>query len=96
MEFKFKLKTYLKYLVLEPIFGKFEMPNLRTINFILMFFSLLLRWRLGLLITIPLAIIFHMIREWKSGKAINWYRNYYYKKLRQNEKQNTPNHLNVD
>jgi len=82
-KFKFKLKTYLKYLVLEPVFGRFELPNFRTINWAVMIFSLIIRWRLGLLITIPLAFIFYMLGEWKSGKAINWYRNYHYKRLRE-------------
>lgn len=83
-KFKFKLKTYLKFLIIEPWVTKFQMPNLRTINFIVLFLSAFFRWRIALFITIFLAIIFHMIGELKSGTPINWYRNYHYKKLREN------------
>lgn len=97
-KFKFKLKTYIKYLFIEPWVSQFQMPNLRTVNWVLIILGLWFRWKIVILITIPLAILFHMYGEWKSGAHINWYRNYHYKKLRENEEKETEkiSHPSID
>ena len=81
-KFKFKFKTYLKYLFLEPVFGKFKMPNLRTISWVFIIISSFLRNFFLIFISVGIGLILHMYKEWKSGEAIRWYRNYHYKKIR--------------
>lgn len=86
-ETKFRIRCYLYYLAIEPWVSKFQVPNIRTLNLIVLVLAAFFKWRIILFITIFLAIVFHMIGELKSGKAIHWYRNYHYKKLRENNKE---------
>ena len=80
---KFKLKTYIYYLIVEPWTDKVSLPNFRTISLILLCISLF--YRLGglLLFSVIALIIFHMINEYRSGKFIYWYRNRKFKEQRE-------------
>lgn len=76
---KFKLKVYLKYLILEPWTEKFSLPNLKTTIWILIIIAFFLRLKILLIITILLGLIVYLIREYKSGKFIYWYKKRKYK-----------------
>jgi len=73
-ETKFKLRTYIYYLLVEPWTEKVSLPNFRTIALVLLCFSLFYRLRVLLLISVISLIVFHMVNEYKSGKYIYWYR----------------------
>lgn len=70
---KFNLKTFLKYLVIEPWTERF-IPNMQSIIWILIFLFFFLRKPVLLLISIILGLIIHGIKEYKSGKHTKWYR----------------------
>ena len=84
-KFKFKLKVYLKYLILEPWTRKAKIPNLKTISWAFILTALLFRNFPLLLYSILLGIGIHLYTEWKSGSAMHWYRNNYYKKIRKGD-----------
>ena len=71
---KFKFKTYLIYLFLEPWTTKFHLPNLRTFVWVLIVISFLLKKPVLLFISIGVGILLYAINEYKSGKYIYWYR----------------------
>ena len=71
---KFKLKTFLIYILLEPWTTKVSIPNLRTLPWIFIIISLILEKPLLLWISIIFGILIHGIYEYKSGKFIYWYR----------------------
>lgn len=71
---KFKLTTFLKYLLLEPWTEKFTLPNPNTICWALILLSLMFRNIIMLWISIILGLFFYFYREYKSGKYISWYR----------------------
>lgn len=73
-ETKFKIKTYLYYLIIEPWTNKAYLPNLQTINWVLILIAAFLRNRLMLIVFIVLGIFFYLMNEFKSGKYIYWYR----------------------
>jgi hypothetical protein len=72
---KFRLKTFLYYILLEPWTEKLTLPNFRTLNTVLLCISLLYKWRVGILISIGLLVVLQLIDEWKKGDYIYWYRN---------------------
>ena len=71
---KFKIKTFLYYLIVEPWTEKVSLPNFRTIAWIFILVALFFRIRVLLLISILVGIISYMAQEFKSGKYIYWYR----------------------
>ncbi len=92
----FRLKTYLKYLVLSPFTEQVSIPNPRTTLWIVIFLSLLFRWGSSLIIFLMMQAILYLFYEYKSGKAIYWLRQRKYKesrdalkKVRQERKQKT-------
>ena len=92
---KFKLKTFLYYLVLEPWTEQVTLPNFRTLNTIFLCISLFLRWKIGVLIGIILLVALQLVDEYKKGDYINWYRFRKYgnfkealKKVREEKKKN--------
>ncbi len=80
---KFKLKTYIHYLLVEPWTDKVSLPNFRTIVLIILCFSLIYKWRELLLISVISLVFLHMINEYRSGKFIYWYRQRKYKEQRE-------------
>jgi len=71
---KFKIKTFLYYLIIEPWTEKVSLPNLRTLSWILILIALFFRLGVLLLVSISIGIIAHLIQEFRSGKYIYWYR----------------------
>lgn len=71
---KFKVKTFLYYLVVEPWTDKISLPNFRSVFWILILISLFFRLGTLLLISILLGLISHLVYEFQSGKYIYWYR----------------------
>ena len=71
---KFRLRTFLYYLMVEPWSEKVSLPNFRTLNIILLCLSLLYKWKWVMFISLFLTVLFHLISEYKSGKHIHWYR----------------------
>ncbi len=79
----FRIKTYLKYLVLSPFTEKYSLPNTRTILWIAIFLSLLFRWVSALFIFLIMQAILYLFYEYRSGKAIYWYRQRTFKEQRE-------------
>jgi len=79
LQFKFKLKTYLYYLVFEPWTSKLSLPNFRTMAWILIVVALVFRSKSLLIISIIVGVIFYLVHEFKSGKYMYWYRQQKYK-----------------
>jgi len=71
---KFKIKTFLYYLVVEPWTEKVSLPNFRSVFWILILIALLFRLETLLLISIILSLVSHLVYEFRSGKFIYWYR----------------------
>ena len=99
---KFRIKTYLKYLLISPWQTKVNMPNFRTAIWILIIISFVFRLRLILFITLGIAVIQYLWCEYKSGKHIHWYRMRMYreqkdalKKVREERKTQHLNTLNT-
>ena len=95
-ETKFKLKTYIYYLVMEPWTENVSLPNLRTIIWVLITIALIFRWRILFFILIPIGVILYLMNEYKSGRFIYWYRQRKYgeqrkalKEVRENKKNET-------
>ena len=80
---KFKVKTFLYYLVVEPWTEKVSLPNFRSVFWILILISLFLRLGTLLLVSIILGLISHLVYEFKSGKFIYWYRQRKFKEQRE-------------
>lgn len=78
-EYKFRMKTYLYYLIVEPWTTKFHLPNLRTLTWIFIVISFLLKKPILLFISIGLGVVLHAVNEYKSGKHIYWYKQRKYK-----------------
>ncbi len=81
-ETKFKLKTYMYYLILEPWSEKFSLPNLTTTIWILILVASLLKLEVFLLFLIILGSVVYLVREFKSGKFVYWYKQRKYKEQR--------------
>jgi len=80
---KFKVKTFLYYLVVEPWTEKVSLPNFRSVFWILILISLFFRLGTLLLVSIILGLISHLVYEFKSGKFIYWYRQRKFKEQRE-------------
>ena len=76
---KFKFKTFLYYLLVEPWTERFTLPNFRTIAWILIIVSLVIKSTFLLIISIMIGLISYLTYEFKSGKYIHWYRQRKYK-----------------
>ena len=73
-EAKFSIKTYIYYLIMEPWITKFHLPNFRTLVWVFIVISFLLKKPLLLFISIGIGVVLHIINEYKSGKHIYWYK----------------------
>lgn len=73
-ENKFRLKVFLKYLFIEPWTEKVTLPNFRTLSMVFLCISLFYKWRVWILISIILLILFQLIDEYKKGDYLRWYR----------------------
>ncbi len=80
---KFKLRTFLYYLVVEPWTEKISLPNFRSVSWVLIFIAVFFRFRYLLLISIILGLTFHLISEFRSGKYVYWYRNRKFKEQKE-------------
>ncbi len=80
---KFKLKVYLKYLILSPWKESVSIPNFSTITWVLIIISLLLKSKALLFVSVCLGVIFYLIKEYKSGIAMHWYRMRSYKEQKE-------------
>ena len=81
-ETKFKFKVYLTYLFIEPWSEKFSLPNLRTTIWILILVAFFLKLELLLFLFIIIGTGVYLVREFKSGKFIYWYRKRKYSERR--------------
>lgn len=83
---KARIKIFILNQALEQFTEKYPLPNMRTVFFVLMFISALIRnWTFLLISTIG-EIIFYEINLYKSGEYIHWYRGWQ-KKLNQKRKE---------
>ena len=82
-QYKFKLKTYLYYLFIEPWTDKISLPNFRTLAWVLILVAVFFRLRILLLFSIVFGVLIHLILEFKSGKYIYWYRQRKFKEQRE-------------
>lgn len=73
-QFKFKIRTFLYYLLVEPFTEKITLPNPSTICWISIFLSLIFKIFWLLWISIILGVFFYIYKEFKSGEYIHWYR----------------------
>ena len=80
---KFKVKTFLYYLVVEPWTEKVSLPNFKSVFWILILIALLFRLETLLLISIILSLVYHLVYEFRSGKFIYWYRQKKFKEQRE-------------
>ncbi len=74
-EIKFKLKAFLYYIFIQPLISKYYIFNLSYISWFLIFLSLLFKQKLISTILILVAIMLYLIKEYKDGNYIYWYRN---------------------
>lgn len=74
-EKRFKLKTFIYYLLVEPWTEKITMPNTRTAAWIVIFLGLFLKIKLLLLLGLTSGLLSYLFYEYKNGKYIYWYRN---------------------
>ena len=70
----FRLRIYVKYLIISPFTEKVSLPNPRTTLWIVIFISLLFRWNSALIIFLIMQAVLYLYHEYKSGVAIYWYR----------------------
>jgi hypothetical protein len=94
-ELKFKIYTFIKYLLIEPWSTKVSLPNYRTLNWILLYFAVFFRYKWLMIILLITGLMFHLIEEWRSQRYIDWYRSKKYinrkealKKVREERKLN--------
>lgn len=83
---KFKLKTFVYYLLIEPWTEKVAGPSLKTASWILVFAGWAFRLSWIFFSGIILLAIVYVIKEYKSGKFIYWYRQRLYKKTKDEKK----------
>ena len=86
---KFKIKTFVYYLLIEPWTERFSIPNLRTLAWAFILLSVFLKSITLLVISISVGIISHLVYEFKSGKYIYWYKQRKYKTQKIKEKRKT-------
>lgn len=80
---KFKIRTFLYYLIVEPWTENVSLPNFRSVFWVLILIALFFRLGTLLLISIILGLIFHLAYEFRSGKFIYWYRQRKFKEQRE-------------
>lgn len=74
-KWKWKVRAFIVYILLEPWFSKISFPNLRMLNWIAIILSIFVFKSLVLFgIFVTIGIIFHIYGEWKSGNFIYWLR----------------------
>lgn len=83
---KFKLRAFVYYLVVEPWIEKVVQPSLRTASWILIFSGWLFHLAYLFFGGILALAISYIIKEYKSGKFIYWYRQRLYKKTKDEKK----------
>jgi len=71
---KFRIKTYLKFLVISPWTEKITLPNFTTLTWVFIVVSIIIKSRLILIISVCLGIFINLVREYKSGVHIHWLR----------------------
>lgn len=91
-ETKFKIKTYLYYLVIEPWVTKISLPNFQTVSMFLLFFSILYRAQPWMFIFFTSTVLLYFINEFKSGKYVYWYRQRQFKRAKKLIKKNKEGH----
>ena len=79
----FRLKTYVKYILITPWTSNVSLPNSRTILWIAIFVSLLFRWGSSLIVFLIIQLILYLYHEYKSGIAVYWYRQKKYKESKE-------------
>lgn len=85
---KFKIRTFLYYLLAEPWTEKISLPNFSSLVWISILISAMSKNVILLWISIFIGIIFYMIKEYKSGKFIHWYRIYKKQKISKEKEEN--------
>jgi hypothetical protein len=96
-ETKFKIKTFLQYLIFEPLNSKNSLPNFKTISWIMIFVSVLLKNIYLQISFVIIGFLIYLITEYKSGNYIGWYRMKKYKNFKEaikNKRTNTQ--LNIE
>lgn len=78
---RFKLKTFLYYIVIEPWTEKVSLPNFRTLIWVLIIAASIFKLKYLLFISLILGVVLHLVYEYKSGKFIYWYKKYKRKKF---------------
>lgn len=73
-ETKFKIVTFLKYLIIEPWVTKFSLPNITTISWIFVLVAILIRNINLIWISIIFGVAIYLFKQYKSGAHICWYR----------------------
>lgn len=82
-QYKFKLKTYIYYLFIEPWTDKISFPNFRTLAWVFILIAVFFRLRELLIISIVFGVLVYLIQEFKSGRHIYWYRQRKFKEQRE-------------
>ena len=82
-ETRFKLKTYLYYLAVEPFTERFNFPNTRTVSWGIVIVGALFRIDLLLFVGLVGGLCSHLYWEYKSGRYLSWYRNRKFKEQRE-------------
>lgn len=95
-EIKFKSKAFLYYIFIQPLVSKYYIFNLSYISWFLIFLSIIFINKITSTILIIVAVILYLIKEYKDGTYIYWYRNRKYpeykealKKVREQKGLNT-------
>jgi len=84
---RFKLKTFIYYLLVEPWTEKIVAPSLKVAAWILIFAGWLFRFSWIFFIGIAALVVAYVIKEYKSGKFIYWYRQRLYRKIKEEKKE---------
>jgi len=80
---KFKLKTFIYYLFVEPWTEKISLPNHRTMLWILIFMTFFFKLKILFFLFLLIGLFSHLVHEYKSGKFIYWYKQRKYKAQRE-------------
>lgn len=82
-ETKFRIRTYLYYLLVEPFTEKVNFPNTRTLSWIILLLGFFLKITPLFFLGIISGVFSYLYWEYKSGKYIYWYRNRKFKEQRE-------------
>lgn len=74
-EKKYKLKTFIYYLLVEPWTENITMPNTRTAVWIIIFFGVITNTRSLIFLGFIAGVLSYLFYEYKNGRYIYWYRN---------------------